>query len=591
MEEDLESGRQLGAAVTTGLIPNSRRHDLDALRSAAMLMGIALHGALSFCPGLLWPVQDVQQQDGFSLFFAVLHGFRMPLFFLLSGFFTAMLWRKHGMKFLLGHRAKRVLLPLCLFSFTVVPILNWTYGFVIFDALKSSEVAQKASPNNIDGSFQPEKMDLSDINEATDKKTLNLLFEVAVRQGDIAALEVLLGSGADINFESEIMVTPLHWATGLGRSETVEFLLEQGADIDSFDSKMSTPLHWAAIFGRPEVVTILVGHGANLNIQNTDGVTPLDLVTEESRKEVAGVALFLGSLMVIPVDYEELISSYGLIYSTLLEHGAKHAQGSLQGNGFGAILNGLMVTPVFHHLWFLWFLCLLVAAFSLAVWMGTFITVPVLTPLWINSPLRYLWMVPLTAVFQFQMDPGVIGPDTSTAIIPPLHILCYYAVFFGFGALYFKSDDAMGSLGRRWWITIPLALFVLFPAALHASGEPGNAGSLIGAVYKALFTCLLCFGLMGLFRRILYRGNKWIRYISDSSYWMYVVHLPLIIILQWLVRDWEAPATIKFIGICGSATFLLLASYAVGVRYTWLGAILNGPKSRNVLAIDNGAKD
>jgi len=314
------------------------------------------------------------------------------------------------------------------------------------------------------------------------------------------------------------------------------------------------------------------------------------LVTEESRREVAGIALFLGSLMVIPVDYEELISSYGLIQTTLLEHGAKHAQGSLQGNGFSDILTRLMMTPVFHHLWFLWFLCLLVAAFSLAVWMGKFITMPVLAPLWINSPLRYLWVVPLIAVFQFQMDPRVIGPDTSTAIIPPLHILCYYAVFFGFGALYFKSDDAMGSLGRRWWITIPLALFVLFPAALHASGEPGNAGSLIGAVYKALFTCLLCFGLMGLFRRILYRGNKWIRYISDSSYWLYVAHLPLIIILQWFVRDWEAPAAIKFIGICGSATFTLLVSYAVGVRYTWLGAILNGPKSRQVQAVDSEAR-
>ena len=37
---------------TTAVYP--RRHDLDALRAFAMLLGIALHGALSFMP-VAWP--------------------------------------------------------------------------------------------------------------------------------------------------------------------------------------------------------------------------------------------------------------------------------------------------------------------------------------------------------------------------------------------------------------------------------------------------------------------------------------------------------------------------------------------------------
>ena len=87
-----------------------RRHDLDALRAIAMLLGIVLHAALSFSP-IPWTVKDSQTSEVYSVLFAALHGFRMPLFFMLSGFFTAMLWRKRGLASLIKHRFKRIFLP------------------------------------------------------------------------------------------------------------------------------------------------------------------------------------------------------------------------------------------------------------------------------------------------------------------------------------------------------------------------------------------------------------------------------------------------------------------------------------------------
>lgn len=63
--------------------PN-RRHDLDALRAFAMLLGIALHAGLSFTGGP-WMVQDSRPSGLFHLLIGAVHGFRMPLFFLLSG--------------------------------------------------------------------------------------------------------------------------------------------------------------------------------------------------------------------------------------------------------------------------------------------------------------------------------------------------------------------------------------------------------------------------------------------------------------------------------------------------------------------------
>ena len=73
-------------------------HDLDALRGFAMILGIVLHASLAFFPAW-WVVKDSQMADSTWIdeLEAAIHGFRMPLFFLLSGFFTTMLWRRRGL--------------------------------------------------------------------------------------------------------------------------------------------------------------------------------------------------------------------------------------------------------------------------------------------------------------------------------------------------------------------------------------------------------------------------------------------------------------------------------------------------------------
>ena len=50
----------------------------------------------------------------------------------------------------------------------------------------------------------------------------------------------------------------------------------------------------------------------------------------------------------------------------------------------------------------------------------------------------------------------------------------------------------------------------------------------------------MIFALIGLFRRYFSGENARIRYISDSAYWLYLAHLPLIQLIQVLVRDADA---------------------------------------------------
>lgn len=101
-----------------------RRHDLDALRAFVMFLGIVLHSALSFT-GFPWLVEDRSSNPVFQLLFCAIHGFRMPLFFLLSGLFTMMLWRRRGVVALLKQRTLRIFIPFILGLVTLIPALHW----------------------------------------------------------------------------------------------------------------------------------------------------------------------------------------------------------------------------------------------------------------------------------------------------------------------------------------------------------------------------------------------------------------------------------------------------------------------------------
>ena len=91
---------------------------------------------------------------------------------------------------------------------------------------------------------------------------------------------------------------------------------------------------------------------------------------------------------------------------------------------------------------------------------------------------------------------------------------------------------------------------------------------------------MMILGLMGLFRIALGEGSAHVRYLSDASYWLYLMHLPLIIALQGVTQDWALPAVVKLGVLITVTSAVLLLVYEWGVRYTPVGAVLNGKRVR-----------
>ena len=235
----------------------------------------------------------------------------------------------------------------------------------------------------------------------------------------------------------------------------------------------------------------------------------------------------------------------------------------------------------FVHLWFLWQLLLIGALFLVLVRLGLTFT----SPAW--------WLlVPLTALVMFLMNEPVVGPDTSQTVIPAPDVVGFYVLFFLFGVFYYQRGIAT----RRWWVWLLLPALAAYGGALAAlapvisdlresGGEVvtrdlwGGAWALT-AVLQAAYAWLMCFGTMGLFLIVASRERAWVRYVSDSSYWVYLWHLPLIIGGQWLLLSVNLSVHLKFVLIFAGVVGLLLVVYHLGVRYTPIGTMLNGKRTR-----------
>ena len=83
-------------------------------------------------------------------------------------------------------------------------------------------------------------------------------------------------------------------------------------------------------------------------------------------------------------------------------------------------------------------------------------------------------------------------------------------------------------------------------------------------------------GFLGVFARFCRHVNAWTRYVADASYWIYIVHLPLVVALQVLLGRVALAWPVKYLCICAAAFVPLFLSYHYLVRGTFIGAQLNG---------------
>ncbi|MBS0847675.1 glucans biosynthesis protein MdoC [Citrobacter sp. JGM124] len=99
--------------------PKQREYFLDSIRAWLMLLGIPFHLSLIYSSHQ-WHVNSVTTSAGLTLFNDFIHAFRMQVFFVISGYFSYMLFQRYPIKRWWKVRVLRVGIPML----AAIPLLT-----------------------------------------------------------------------------------------------------------------------------------------------------------------------------------------------------------------------------------------------------------------------------------------------------------------------------------------------------------------------------------------------------------------------------------------------------------------------------------
>ncbi|WP_374437891.1 acyltransferase [Inhella sp.] len=173
---------------------------------------------------------------------------------------------------------------------------------------------------------------------------------------------------------------------------------------------------------------------------------------------------------------------------------------------------------------------------------------------------------------------GVPTPDRS--LLPGGAALTAYGLSFACGVLLAAHPALLRAWARRWRghaLLCAVGLGVgLFTLGLAPALLP-EAQGLRKAVLALAYAGAASFGMAALLGAAQgWRCPPWAAELSQASYWIYLVHLPLVLALQALFKPLALPLGLKFGAVCALALALAWLSDRAWVRASWLGAALNG---------------
>ncbi len=198
-------------------------------------------------------------------------------------------------------------------------------------------------------------------------------------------------------------------------------------------------------------------------------------------------------------------------------------------------------------------------------------------PLVLGAPLAVaLWFEPNWIAFF-----GIPTPDAG--LVPEASALVGFGLAFGVGALLDRRRDLLKRM-ESWapvWLGLALGAGT---TALMLSGGPtpvltpmtDPASKAMTAAAFGVATYASMFAVVGLALRFWSGHSAVRRYLADASYWIYILHLPLVMAAQVVVKDWPLVWPVKLAIVVVGVMALCLASYELTVRHGFMGRWLNG---------------
>lgn len=201
-----------------------------------------------------------------------------------------------------------------------------------------------------------------------------------------------------------------------------------------------------------------------------------------------------------------------------------------------------------------------------------------------RSPWKLLPLAFVTTFMLFIMNSW--GVDTPRHVVFGAHIptTVLYGFLFTLGWFFHRSPELLEVAFRNWWLYLISGILILIPLFnfnalgewLGATSWPQPVNKLIHCFFYAIMMWSWVLAVSGFFIRYCTGGSPAWRYVADSSYWLYLVHLPIVVFLQIQLASTGLHWVVKYVAINMVSLPILLLSYHYLARSTFIGKQLNG---------------
>jgi fucose 4-O-acetylase-like acetyltransferase len=227
----------------------------------------------------------------------------------------------------------------------------------------------------------------------------------------------------------------------------------------------------------------------------------------------------------------------------------------------------------FYHLWFLSYLVYInliaVVLVKVLPWLFTK-QIKVL-----NYKLGQIALY-LSATFLLALIPNTLEPNgtlkTASAVTPDNSMIGFYLIIFLLGWFGFQNQLLITNFRKYWYLFLTVGVIGYF-AHLATSEQ-------LDFDYRVIYygaSLNLSFAILGLIQIFITKPNLIVSYFSQGSYWIYIIHLPIVLLILTLLDGFNFPMVMRFVIVLIFTILLTVASYQFLVRHKAIGRLLGEP--------------
>ncbi|SFE92995.1 glucans biosynthesis protein C [Chitinophaga sp. CF118] len=238
------------------------------------------------------------------------------------------------------------------------------------------------------------------------------------------------------------------------------------------------------------------------------------------------------------------------------------------------------------HLWFLYYLSLFyVIGIFILNWRRPLMKKNTLTARILLLGVNPALAAPLLIILSFLTLQLFDSPyiQYTPGLRPRIAYILYYGLFVYAGwVLHGNMPKYFPMLKRRGTLFMTIGIFcaaiVYSFAYFPAVGSNYIQEDWMIKVLMSVTTVTLVLGLLGIFLRFVNAESPVMRYLSDSSYWAYLVHVAIVDAVQIWLGSTSLWGPLKPLISFILPVIISLATYQWFVRYTFIGYYLHGSR-------------